>query len=318
MSLEPHCDAPSEVNGMLDCKIPLEVCEQIIDCVAEEPLPAPIDSFFFRTLLRTLASCALTCRSWCPRARYHRMSHVFVNSLSQLDHRLPSTRRPQRTPQSPFPLRSLVLDVVGPDIRSWVSCVPVRLTTRKTGIESVYIFDLDCYVIHTTFWPLLSLNRFGVTTLILVNISLPTFIQLRSVINRFPKLSYLAVMTVSVKESGDSLAPIGPPVTIDPSVQRLQLKTLRLRWVFTIMDDLVRWFVRINALTGLETLRFEGSYWPESTFEGVSSAIGACKGTLRSLWLHSDVLPAFFAAGKIVEEGGVGESSAEKGKCMCD
>ncbi|RPD68405.1 hypothetical protein L226DRAFT_447118, partial [Lentinus tigrinus ALCF2SS1-7] len=47
-------------------RVPLEVAENIIDQLSDD--------------VRTLRSCALTCRGWLPRSRYQLMSSIGIHS----------------------------------------------------------------------------------------------------------------------------------------------------------------------------------------------------------------------------------------------
>lgn len=51
-------------------QLPQEVAETIIDCLVSKRNPLYLDS----VLLRNLGSCALVCRAWVPRTRFHQFS----------------------------------------------------------------------------------------------------------------------------------------------------------------------------------------------------------------------------------------------------
>lgn len=72
---------PSHI--MPDWKLPLEVCEEIIDDVAQDvwvKLEPPIS---YRSAIHDLYACSLTCRSWVPRSRINLFRRIQLSSQEQ-------------------------------------------------------------------------------------------------------------------------------------------------------------------------------------------------------------------------------------------
>ncbi|KAJ7705415.1 hypothetical protein B0H17DRAFT_1037870 [Mycena rosella] len=54
--------------------MPQEIVDIVIDCLVDSIPASP-----FSSDTRTLATCALVCRSWVPRSRYHLFYHVTLD-----------------------------------------------------------------------------------------------------------------------------------------------------------------------------------------------------------------------------------------------
>lgn len=98
--------------------LPTELCERIINFVA---------AMEDRARVQTLCSCALTCRSWLPRSRFHLFRTVVLRSNSQLA----SLARTLK--DSPLICKSVRnLTVVGAAdsdrSESWITLVPMSLS----------------------------------------------------------------------------------------------------------------------------------------------------------------------------------------------
>ncbi len=67
-------------SGTINSRLPLELCEHIIDARYQEP--SCRDWFTPRILYRTWLSTALVCFDWLPRTRFNLFRHVRVDSSS--------------------------------------------------------------------------------------------------------------------------------------------------------------------------------------------------------------------------------------------
>ena len=66
---------------MNDSRLPIEICEHIIDFCREPP----DNSWFSRTSYHTLRQTALVCSAWLPRSRLNLFYEVFLRDASNVD-----------------------------------------------------------------------------------------------------------------------------------------------------------------------------------------------------------------------------------------
>ncbi len=115
-------------SGMVNSRLPLEVCEHIIDeCYEELPLCR-----FFESPMRlycTWLCTALVCSDWLPRTRYNLFHDVVMHSDSKLLHTLSS---------SPH-LATLVIQVIVLSYNHQLCASYSRLLDRKLLTNRIHV-----------------------------------------------------------------------------------------------------------------------------------------------------------------------------------
>lgn len=168
-------------------KFPSEVCDQIIDAVADPRYLRPLD---YECDPSGLRRCALVCRSWLPRSRCRLYHHIRLFEDLQ-------TRQFISTLSISPTLGRLVkeLDIrqrFPADSSSWIHRVVIYLPPFLKDLKKLSLAYLPA--LHPTF-PLLCSQFTSVQELKLGYLSHPvwSFREIVQIVNRFPRLRHLTL-----------------------------------------------------------------------------------------------------------------------------
>ncbi len=257
--------------------LPLEVCEHIIDGVANgEELPYEIRAF--------LLSLSLVCHSWAPRARYHLLKRVelyrssqfrsFLHSLSK--HRVDGKfvqelrlcPRPEGTGlQSPVNEDPSIAHTCEWIHKAFYSLPPLLPDLRS--LELLYLPTL--HPVSSVMWP-----RFvNVEDLILDHFKHHSFSELTQLINGFPKLRNLKIRNCTWSKPIRYCCRIG-----GPKLMRL-IYFARSTGVGHPMLDFARWASSSQLVSTLTDLELKVNH----ASLGFDDILRGCSHHLRQLRL---------------------------------
>lgn len=159
-------------------QLPVEVCERIIDFVAGMNLHFILwGDHEMRSALR---ACALTCRSWVPRSRFHLFESITVRSSSDLD---AIVGRLRASPVLWDRVEELIIDVrTVPAPHWWMFCLPVRLAPMLRKLRWLTFDSIDLSIPHENFYKGLLLWR-GIENLHLTDVQYTQHSQLARLIS---------------------------------------------------------------------------------------------------------------------------------------
>jgi len=181
--------------------LPIELWERVIDFLAFDDIYSHTHSG--NAVYKNLITCALTCRSWKFRCRFHLL---YDRKLSG-PHHVKSTvsmlrEEPADTPLTCHFKRLLVnpscADGVGPPPSSWVSCIPVRLTKYMILLDKLHLSGIDLQTMHPSFISALSFSK-SVTQLVLTECKFLTITILVRLVQSFPRLASLVLKSLQVQ-----------------------------------------------------------------------------------------------------------------------
>ncbi|KAH8102742.1 hypothetical protein BXZ70DRAFT_804320 [Cristinia sonorae] len=192
---------PCSSPGPTAHSIPIDIWEHVIDLVEgdyDEVVRA-----------RTLASCALTCRAWLPRARHHLYRYVVIflspPPLQNQPTLFLDTLR--RVPSYGAHVRSLTIRARIPDAifsaediesnnGSALSLMAVQLPNRLPNLHSLTLDAIDLVDIHPTFYG--AFSRFRSVKRLVLNVHVCTTInQIYRLLKAFCGLLSLSIDFVS-------------------------------------------------------------------------------------------------------------------------
>ena len=174
--------------------IPLEVCERIIDVIPT--LHVPDNTTIENSQLRrsTLTACALTCRSWLFRSRYHLHQDIMIFDKGQLDRFFAILRtspsvgtfvRNVRTGSRPQSKKA----------EDWVHLIPVYLAGPLSGLQALAIQACNWRVVHPSFFVAVAQFR-TVTRLVLQTVKIGSSRELTRLVFSFPALEDLTIREI--------------------------------------------------------------------------------------------------------------------------
>lgn len=258
---------------MQNARLPVEVCERIIDYCIGHP--------------GTLYSCSLTCRSWVPRTRIWLFEIRYVEYRDDLK-RLTAALKSQ--PENGTFLYTLV--IVGGDDRdlSWINAVPRQLAPLLPNLRELRFTSVSFLNLHPTFMTSVTTLLHKVTTLYLRSPHFSTFNQAMRFLLAFPHLSDLTINALSWKTRGRHTPTIGQ---LD-RVQAFTLSSLSLRQhdspqAAEVFVDILRFMMSSSAVSSLKTLdlRLPGDAKVAlQASRTVDAFLAACKSSLEHLTLE--------------------------------
>ncbi|KAL4251981.1 hypothetical protein ABKN59_005792 [Abortiporus biennis] len=164
--------------------LPTELYERVIDArAAEDLLYGAVLEHYSKLTYSNLLSCALTCRAWLPRSRYHILRTIHITSQTTLYRLEGALHNTHRTP--------VVFDrlIVDPRRDSWISFC-LRLSSIACQIRSLAFTGGLCQFAHPSLFMTLPLFRL-VSTLSLTTSDFTSLHQLIRLIHCFPNLRHL-------------------------------------------------------------------------------------------------------------------------------
>jgi len=271
-------------------RLPLEICELVIDVVAN--FWDHLD-FLSQPRRTTLRSCTLTCRSWLPRCRYH----LFYTSdlLQNAEHLSCYVRMLRAHPDLTSLVRRLRISGSFDDGKAhWINALPIYLSPLLANLNHV-IFTAQVSGLLAPYHPLFfqSLSLFtSVTELHYTCHARQPFINFARFVLAFPNLRTLHVDGESVWEKHDS-------VTFLTGVYRRRRRRLPLHHLhlspYLLQRNLVNIvdFVRQGADPSLlRVLEVWDVRWRDGDEESVRAVgnIVYASQNLRSALLHITLL----------------------------
>ncbi|KAH8092227.1 hypothetical protein BXZ70DRAFT_464961 [Cristinia sonorae] len=278
-------------------RLPLEVCELIIDIAAEF-----WDYFDFLAQPRrtTLRSCALTCKAWLPRCRYH----LFYASdlLESSEHLLGYVGMLRAHPELTSLVRRLRISGSFDDSKAyWINSLPILLSPLLPNLNHVvYTAQVSKHLapFHPTFFRLLSTFR-PVTQLHYTCNAKQPFDNFAKFVLAFRNLERLHVDGESEwileKPNFDQAVVERPPLVTRRSWDKL----LPLHHLHTSpylvqrnLIHVVEFVLQRIDVTALKTIEIWDIRWREKDGEGIRAVgdlINACPN-LRRVLLHITLL----------------------------
>ncbi|KAF7791085.1 hypothetical protein EIP86_002046 [Pleurotus ostreatoroseus] len=177
---------------MLPLKIlPLEVYERAIDATLH--LKTSENSTIENARLRrtTLLACALTCKAWLFRSRYHLHREVQIFDKCQLDRFVAVLRNEPNIGQF---VRTFVVGSrpQAGKVKQWAHLIPLYLAEFMHGLKVFIVNGCDWRVLHPSF--LMKAAKFvTVTKLVMHTVKLGTSRELTKLVFSFPNLRELTV-----------------------------------------------------------------------------------------------------------------------------
>ncbi|KAI0785977.1 hypothetical protein C8Q75DRAFT_773668 [Abortiporus biennis] len=182
--------------------LPTEVCEQVMDKIAEDLLQTNI---YFRDVnFSQLTSCALVCRAWLPRSRYHMYRFIRIKSPEDLSMFRAITQQSSCASlrflgiyPSEFPHPSGKHNETSPLNSSWISSIPIQISSAIRQLEVLSISNVDMRNTHPKFNAALSVAR--TTEIIeLCQLTFASFTGLIRTVSSFQKLRTLVLVGICI------------------------------------------------------------------------------------------------------------------------
>lgn len=267
-------------------KLPIEVCERIIDC-----LPAFIgfpcwDWPNFGTERRTLYTCALVCRDWVPRSQHNlfcqvelcttRQAHAFLDIVTRFPHRAKLVQSLSISP-APYGTSRLVLPKKPsnpPCYYNWIYQALERLPHLLVNLSLLDLRSLP--TLHPSF--VHRASRFKtVKALSFFDLSEQSFSEIIQIVYRLPRLESLQMGYCSWNQSARFFS------RNRPRVKKLHLPSISQETSI----DLLNWLGSIQDLSHLDTLCMRIPSLSESRIQ-LHHILRRCMYSLRSLFLDLD------------------------------
>ncbi len=179
---------------ILISRLPLEVCERIIDCVPS--LKVADNSAHENNKLRrnTLVACALTCRAWLFRSRHHLHFSISIYDKVEFDHFVALLNQ---TPE----IASFVVHLTTgtraqkDKLQEWSHLVPFSLASPLSKLKTVLFNNCDWRNLHPSFL-MMTAQFTSVTRMTLQDLKLGSSRELVQLIFSFSSLIELTVRGV--------------------------------------------------------------------------------------------------------------------------
>ncbi|KAI0357885.1 hypothetical protein OH77DRAFT_1398326 [Trametes cingulata] len=235
--------------------IPQEVIEAIIDALWADQ--------------KALRQCALTCRTWLPRARYRLFRRATLRRTDQLAR---FSRALQASRESLGLVNELILTAHGPALPSLVSSAFAILAGRLPQLEKLRISVQDDHSVRSAEACRLNISRRTIshithfrmlTRLELCSLELSSFMDLGRIIVRLPRLTVLSLIQVSWHHVGRI-----PPVSPLTKVGGLSLENITVIGLWTSMPGISNLFLAASP-RGLKTLGLDLSAAASSECESL-------------------------------------------------
>ncbi|EKM60001.1 uncharacterized protein PHACADRAFT_170587 [Phanerochaete carnosa HHB-10118-sp] len=230
--------------------VPVEVCEVIIDYVALEstaPVPSGLaPQYQFRRRYMDLVYCALTCRAWLPRSRYHLSTRTFINSRQKLERTTkflkanPSMAALIRDLYICSPPRPYVYDHDSHSFTHWTHLIALRLSGIIPALNKLVLVDLNWRFLHPSFFVVAPQLTSTVTTLWIYSLSLSNPGRLTALLSMFSSLQNLDLVNVIFDSARRSDSGLRKAADL-PNLQRVRLKrTVHLESVLSWLSPRAR------------------------------------------------------------------------------
>lgn len=155
---------------MENSKLPLEICEIVIDFRAQEDFNYGHQGASTIFKFRNILACVLTCWSWVPRCRFYLLREIVISREEHISY----WRSVQDLDLFTLPCRTMTLDPQTVS-HSWLSSVPQQLSFRLKSLPVLTLSHINTLQVHHSF--ISSLNRFckSLRSLTLHNVQFSSF-----------------------------------------------------------------------------------------------------------------------------------------------
>lgn len=278
----------AQIRRVLSKRIPIlptEVCERVIDFVAEEFNQHPLWGLFGWKwdvdILDTLLSCALAYRAWTARSQWHLFRVLGAHCLPKgMEGGLKSLYSLIR--EHPFLQRhteGLLVDGRN-DTKSSMHTLPLNLPRLVTCLEHLRLSGGIFYLPSAA---VVTMRQFiTITKLSLVNITFPSPQDLRRTVGALQGLQQLSIRSPIWRPTSSKAT---QPICYLPSRIRLTLLSIQAE-VHSMQDDhltsFIEWVAHTGVARSLLCVRFEMMILDTRMFTAVQSVITAAKDSL--LW----------------------------------
>lgn len=167
----------------MPCPLPIEVVERSLDFLWNDP--------------RTLSRCALVCKEWLPRCRYHFLHMIHLPDRKAFDHLREASF--STDPLATYlPMRDVTLRVIEDDRSPYVHTIPHTLARRLRPLTFISITKMDWRARppHSTFFMMMGETK-SLTHLCLSHCRFRRFQDLKRIIGAILALEDLRLHNVS-------------------------------------------------------------------------------------------------------------------------
>ncbi|KAI0782654.1 hypothetical protein C8Q75DRAFT_811581 [Abortiporus biennis] len=255
--------------------IPIELWEKVIDFVDVEDRRRLEDGQWMTARHGDISACALTCRAWLDRSRYHLAQDVTIISQRQLSSLSIFFR--SRDKLGLLPCRSLTISSSTPpqsnDADYWHSAIPITLSHAIKQVEVMKCVGLSFTNAHPGFIQHLSTAR-ALNTLQLELVNFSTMDQFLQFLCALRSLKHLTLKNIHFPEK------LSPCVQRHRSMFKINLKTFTFMWPNDVpgcveQPEFVRileWFRTTRTIESINTITL-GAYWPGSQSSAEQSEV---------------------------------------------
>lgn len=174
--------------------VPLEVCERVINAVSLLKVTDNLTIANQELRRNTLLACALTCRAWLFRSRYHLHRDVKMFDKHQLE-RFVGVLRDTPDIQTFVCTLSTGSRPQRGKIEEWLHLIPLYLAIVLRNLYTLRIHNCDWRALHPSFF--MAIKHFtAVTSLTLQTVKLGTSRELVKLVFAFPSLTELTIREV--------------------------------------------------------------------------------------------------------------------------
>lgn len=246
-------------------RLPLEVCEKVIESIDVSPDGIPI--FYYLERQHALASCALVCRSWVPKSRLHLFNRI------RLDGRQQSTRFMDSLLRSPWLgeyVQELSISLLHDTSAGWIYAFIQVLFRHLTNLTHLHYWFLPN--LHPIFYSISSPSP--MTSLSLHGLRSQSFRQILNVVHRYKDLHSLRIDDCE----WDSPSSFYSGRTFGLTTLYLDSGSEQCN------EDVYLWLTKSRSVSILETLQIMNCTIPLPTSR-LSGVLQQCSQTLRTLQL---------------------------------
>ncbi|KAI0743418.1 hypothetical protein C8Q80DRAFT_1323946 [Daedaleopsis nitida] len=271
-------------STMDDSRLPIELCERVIDVAGGEPWRGTGRAIDYAAL----RTCALVCKAWSPRARHNLFFRVGLRTARQLKLFLDVAATGQRTREMEL---TLPLRTTGPRSGCRKQCTSRDSAHREPAAEASAslaspllahaVRGVRVLALHYSEWlyprayiRLLGSQFAAVTTLDLYCVTFTTGGDLARVVWGFPNLQRVHCGVVVVKYGGTHTLPVVTPGVVPCR----KISDLRMTGCSSIAPFILKTVTAGSAPIATLSLRSSFARWAPDGFESFSAF-----GRLRTL-----------------------------------
>ena len=279
---------PPENRSLPSPRLPTEICERVIDWVAEEPgFDGSHRLYADGDALKSLRACALTCRAWTARARIHMFRNLRILCALNIDGNTADlSSLLAANPALPLRVKVVIAKAL-PEHYSTLHIVPFALPQLLPRLEYL---RLARGLFHPAPCIFPAMNRFtSVTKLSLDEVVFYSTHDLRRTIGSFRALQILELWDISWHIKSFS-------VDMSPRSSYCPQSAVRLKKLLIVVDrtwlldrrsvPILEWLGKSGILSSLEVLSLcRMMILSSRMLAAVETAIQAAAISLEKVWL---------------------------------